>query len=90
MFCTSREVTYTLRGQFQFRKYLRGKSIFKTPNMYWVLYLREYFLLTVLENGIEWETKESRTKKKKKRNSQRNKQSKNRRMRCRLMISDVS
>ena len=66
MFCTSREVTYTLRGQFQFRKYLRGKSIFKTPNMYWVLYLREYFLLTVLENGIEWETKESRTKKKKK------------------------
>ena len=66
MFCTSREVTYTLRGQFQFRKYLRGKSIFKTPNMYWVLYLREYFLLTVLENGIEWETKESRKKKKKK------------------------
>ena len=51
MFRTSREVTYTLRGQFQFRKYLRGKSIFKTPNMYWVLYLREYFLLRVLKMG---------------------------------------
>ena len=38
--------------------------------MYWVLYLREYFLLTVLENGIEWETKESRTKKKKKKKEQ--------------------
>ena len=66
MFCTSREVTYTLRGQFQFRKYLRGKSIFKTPNMYWVLYLREYFLTKSFENGVEWETRESRTKKKKK------------------------
>ena len=51
MFRTSREVTYTLRGQFQFRKYLRGKSIFKTPNMYWVLYLMEYFLLRVLKMG---------------------------------------
>ena len=56
--------------------------------MYWVLYLTEYFLLRVLKMGQNGRQENQGQKKGIAREI--NKQKKNRRMRCRLMISDVN